>query len=187
MLDANDQLMARAGRGDATAIDEIANLYSDALMSYFKKVTNSTQLAKDLVQNTLVRVWRSAESYKPCGIFERWLFRVAGNIARDWHRRQRNDLLASCVGIDGVEVACDSRVPAVEVSDTVDLIRGIVEKLPEKQRQVFLLFVVEGVSLPEIAKRMNATLPTAKSRLRLARSRIQQLVEEAGIVSPLMA
>ena len=187
MLDANDQLMARAGRGDATAIDEITNLYSDVLLSYFKKVTNDSHLANDLVQTTLVRVWKSAASYTPCGIFERWLFRVAGNIARDWHRRQRNDLLSSCVSIDGVEVECDVRVPEIEVADTVDLIRGMVDRLPEKQRQAFLLFVIEGVSLPEIARRMNASLPTAKNRLRLARSRIQQLVEEAGLVSPLMA
>lgn len=187
MLDANDQLMARAGQGDETAIEEIANLYSDALLSYFKKVTNDGQLAKDLVQNTLVRVWKSAANYTPCGIFERWLFRVAGNIARDWHRRKRNDLLESCVNIDDIEIECEERVPAIEIADTVSLIQGMVDRLPEKQRQAFLLFVIDGVSLPEIAKRTNASLPTAKSRLRLARSRIQQLVEEAGLVSPLMA
>ena len=180
----DDQRMIRLQEGDADAFDEIVAAWQGPLFGFFLKNTRDAQQAEDLVQDTLLRLYRKAWDYLPTGRFKPWLFRVARNLLIDNVRRTKRDALVHRVTSRPVEgepvdvlsllpddiVSPLQRASEQEVCDVVDELLGT---LPDDQRQTFLLHHFESLSLPEVADVMETSLPTTKSRLRLAREKLR--------------
>ncbi len=60
----------------------------------------------------------------------------------------------------------------------------VLDEIPEEQRLTFTLHHYAGLSLPEVAEAMDTSLPTTKSRLRLAREKLQEKLLERGVADP---
>ena len=181
----DDQRMIRLQEGDPSAFDEIVAVWQTPLYGFFLRNVRDIQRAEDLVQETLLRLYRKAWDYLPTGRFKGWLFRVARNLLIDSVRRQSHDALIRRVTVtvsadgeqtDLLNLMPDDVVPAEtktaqrEVAETV---RELLEELPEEQRQTFMLHHFDSLTLSEVADAMNTTLPTAKSRLRLAKEKLR--------------
>ena len=72
--------------------------------------------------------------------------------------------------LPGDVVSAEIRVAQDEI---VDVVRDVLEELPEEQRQTFMLHHFDSLTLSEVADAMDTTLPTAKSRLRLAKEKLR--------------
>ena len=64
------------------------------------------------------------------------------------------------------------------------IVGDLLKRIPEEQRLTFMMHHYEGLSLPEVADAMEANLPTTKSRLRLAREKLREMLAERGILDP---
>ena len=180
----DDQRMIRLQEGDADAFDEIVVAWQGPLYGFFLKNTRDAQQAEDLVQDTLLRLYRKAWDYLPTGRFKAWLFRIARNLLIDNVRRTRRDALVHRVKskpIDGEPVDVLALMPDEIVSplqraseqEVCNVVDELLAALPDDQRQTFLLHHFESLSLPEVADVMETSLPTTKSRLRLAREKLR--------------
>ena len=191
----DDQLMIRLQEGDNTAFDELVDLYQSPLIGFFIRNTRDVQLSEDLAQDTLIKLYQQSWDYLPVGRFRGWLFRIARNLLIDDIRRKTNDALVRAVKrprdeeddvlnrIAGELTAPEDRADQREVARLVET--GL-DQLPEEQRQTFTLHHYGGVSLPEIAHIMDIPLATCKSRLRLAREKLAEVLKGHGI-NPLEA
>ncbi|MBL8817739.1 MAG: sigma-70 family RNA polymerase sigma factor [Planctomyces sp.] len=189
----DDQRMIRLQEGDARAFDEIVAEWQTPLFRFFLRNTRDEQLSEDLVQETLIRLYRKAWDYLPTGLFRGWLFRIAHNLLIDQSRRAKNDVLVHRIrpsmGRDGEwldplqNIAAEFVSPSAKASEKeiVEVIGAILTELPEEQRQTFLLHHFESLSLSEVADAMSTTLPTAKSRLRLAKDKLRYLLACRGL------
>ncbi len=181
----DDQRMIRLQEGDQTAFDDIVAAWQDALYGFFFRRTRDAQRSEDLVQETLLRLYRKAWDYVPTGRFRGWLFRVAHNLLIDSVRRQSNDALirrvSGTVFRDGEQTDLLSLMPddvvsaeaRVAESEIADVVSELLEDLPDEQRQTFMLHHFESLTLSEVADAMDTSLPTAKSRLRLAKEKLR--------------
>ncbi len=187
----DDRLMIRLQEGDNTAFDELVDLYQSPLIGFFIRNTRDVQLAEDLAQDTLIKLYQQSWDYLPVGRFRGWLFRIARNLLIDDIRRKTHDALVRAVKrprdadddvlyrIAGEMTSPEDRADQREVAKLVEAGLALI---PEVQRQTFTLHHYGGVSLPEIAQIMDVPLPTAKSRLRLAREKLAETLRTHGIM-----
>ena len=189
----DDLLMIRLQEGDNTAFDELVDLYQSPLLGFFIRNTRDVQLAEDLAQDTLIKLYQQSWDYLPVGRFRGWLFRIARNLLIDDIRRKTNDALVRAVKRPRDEdddvlyrIAGELTSPEdmADQREVAKLVETGLALIPEEQRQTFTLHHYGGVSLPEIAQIMDVPLPTAKSRLRLAREKLAEILRSHGIMSP---
>lgn len=192
-LDEDDQLMVRLQGGDASAFDEIVDRHSGPLYGFFLKNSRNAQLAEDLTQETLLRLYRQFWNYLPVGRFKGWMYRIARNLLIDNVRKASHDCLVKAVkgkfddDTDIVStVAGDMLSPQQEADhgELKILVDRLLDDLPEEQRLTFTLHHFANLSLPEVAEALDTSVPTTKSRLRLAREKLSGWLLERGIINP---
>lgn len=191
--DEDDQRMIRLQEGDRTAFDEIVDTHGGSLYGFFMKNTRDEYLAEDLTQETLLRVYNMFWDYLPVGRFKAWLFRIARNLLIDNIRRRSHDALVKAVkgkfedDTDLISTVAGEFLSPEQVADHTELaglLDQMLDLLPDEQKAAFILFHFVGLSLPEIAEVFETSLPTTKSRLRLAREKLSAWMLEKGIINP---
>ena len=183
--------LIQSGQPDAFA--EIVRRHQGPLIGFFCTNTRDRQLAEDLTQETLLRVYNQAWDYLATGKFHGWLYRIARNLLIDTVRRQRHDALVQAVrGTEEDEQSALARI-AEDIASPVDqadrrelaaIVSRLLEDLPEEQRQTFTLHHFSGLSLPEVAEIVDTSVSTTKSRLRLAREKLQEQLLSRRLVDP---
>jgi RNA polymerase sigma-70 factor (ECF subfamily) len=190
MMRDDDQLMIDIQGGDATAFPVLVERYQHALVGFFFRNTRDIQLAEDLSQETLLKVFNQSWDYLPLGRFRAWMYRIARNLLIDDVRRRSNDALIRAVRgrrddeDDALaQLAGDFIGPTEQAQqgELAGLVREFLGEIPDDQRQTFTLHHDAGLSLPEVAEIMEIPLATCKSRLRLAREKLAEKLRNCGI------
>jgi RNA polymerase sigma factor (sigma-70 family) len=131
-----------------------------SVRQYLRALTGRSDLADDLAQDVFVRVVQSAGSYEPRERERAWLFRIARNAAIDHHRR----------AAARPQTAGETREPTI--APVQQLRRALAEalgRLPDAEREAFLLAELGGLSYAEIAAALDLTPPAVRSALYRAR------------------
>jgi RNA polymerase sigma-70 factor (ECF subfamily) len=166
---ADGLLVERLRRGDAEAGYVLFRDYYPSVYRYLFWLTERSEQAEDLAQETFVRAWRHLDRFDPCGSLRAWLHRIAH---REFLRSVRRQTPAS------LEVVGEVAAPeATAFTEAVEL-RQILRKLPAEQREVVLLHDLEGYSSREIAPIVGAPASTVRRRLAQARERLRQELGE---------
>ncbi len=192
----DDLRMIRLQEGDTGVFDEIVAAWQRPLFYFFLRNTRDQQLAEDLVQDTLLRLFRRAWDYLPTGRFPGWLFRIAHNLLIDHSRKRTNDVLihslraadfrGELAGFDpliGISAGLPSVPSQAEQRELAEIVEELLLQLPSEQRQTFTLHHYHSLTLAEVADAMAATLPTTKGRLRLAKEKLRRLLACRGFVA----
>lgn len=111
--------------------------------------------------------------YKNKGSFEGWMKRIAINTALQKYRKQT---VFEIIKEDHL------KEPEIEIDEdavSVDFLLEIIQQLPERYRQVFNLYVLDGFSHKEIAEIMNISTGTSKSNLARARVILKDKIEDS--------
>jgi RNA polymerase sigma-70 factor (ECF subfamily) len=114
-----------------------------------------------------------------------FLSAAAVRIASRWrrtHRRRREE----DVNGEVAQRAAPGLTPELELQRAQDerLLEQVLESLPDKLREVFVLFEIEELGLREISQTLEVPQGTVASRLRLARERFRETIEALGLASP---
>jgi len=186
----------RAKRGDRQAFGRLVDEYKDKIYSYVSRMLGDPYEAEDVTQEAFVRAYRSLPRFRGASSFHTWLYRIASNLAIDVvRRRKRNDVSAFSLdepleSDDGEyerEIADDTGGPAdaTGTRETQVAVRRAIMDLPEKLRDVMILYELQGETYEDIAEILDVPLGTVKSRLFNARNqlkdRLQSLVEAGEI------
>ncbi len=191
----DDELMLMLQGGDSQAFRALVERHQRPLMGFFVRQTRDPQLAEDLTQETLLRVYNQSWDYLPRGQFRGWMFRVARNLLIDNVRRRSSDALVHSVKGSSSDdddeplltsLSAESRSPddQASIAEVTRVVDELLPELPEEQRLTFQMYHFLGLSLPEIADSLETNLPTTKSRLRLAREKLQDQLRARGFRDP---
>lgn len=172
-------LLARvAATGDRAAFSELYAFFAPRLKSYLMRIGCSGEQAEDVVQETLIKVWRKARLFDPRkASASTWIYTIARNLRIDAARR-----LARPLGDPDDPSLLPEEEPRadweIERSERDARIRGAFSRLPPNQRQVVSMHFIEDEPHSAIAERLGLPLGTVKSRLRLAFGKIRKELED---------
>src|SRR3954462_15447537 len=149
--------------------EEVARTHGRFLYTVAYRLTGNADDARDVVQETLLRVRTGLRTYKP-GSMEGWLSRITTNVFLDEMRRRKRrplDLLPD--GPEGIETASVSADEALAAETISEDVQAAVARLPEEYRVAVVLSDVVGLSYAEIAETLAVPVGTVRSRIHRGR------------------
>ena len=159
-------LVERAQRGDHDAFAVLAGAAIGRLDAAARLIVRDHDLARDAVQDALVRCWRDLPTLRDAGAFDGWLHRLLVNACLDMLRRRRRRVVeVELTPLHDPSLGDFSR----QLIDRDLLDRALATLEPEWRAIVVLHYLLE-VPLPEVARSLGIPLGTAKSRLHRALS-----------------
>src|SRR5436309_8312477 len=154
--------------------EEVARNYGRFLYTVAYRLTGNEDDARDLVQETLLRVRTGLRTYKP-GSMEGWLSRIATNVFLDDVRRRKRrplDLLPDDPDrVVPPDLAADEALAAEVLPDEV---QAAIARLPPDFRVAVVLSDVVGLSYAEIGENLGVPIGTVRSRIHRGRSLLRK-------------
>ena len=166
-----ERLLAR----DEQAVRLLHDYYSRSLLTVILRLVRNSELAQDVLQEGLLKVWLSIDRYDPeRGRLFTWMVRVCCNQAIDAMRSPRHRFHNQARSL---EVAGAQRAPAPPSFNPEHIgVRELILKLKPRQREVIDLLYFGGCTQAETAKQLGIPLATVKTRARTALQVLAQLV-----------
>jgi RNA polymerase sigma-70 factor (ECF subfamily) len=158
------RLVERATRGDHDAFAELARAAVVRLDQAARLILRDPELARDAVQEGLIRAWRDLPKLRDPDRFDAWLHRLTVNSCIDiTRRRRRRPMEVELTSLHTPAVA-DT---ATRLADR-DLVDGVLRHLDERERAIVVLHYYLGMPLTEVAATLGIPTGTVKSRLHRA-------------------
>ncbi len=180
MTDTSDEsLFAAYLDGDRAAFQDLMQRYSNELLHFLIRFLGSRAAAEDVFQDTFLQIHISADTFDLSRRFKPWLFTIAANKARDYHRKHRRRTMMSLstpIGdneegqsfIDLLETDVPSPDLPLSVDERSALVKEVVDDLSPHLREILLLSYFQRLSYNQIADVLAIPLGTVKSRLHTA-------------------
>ena len=191
----DESLMEAYRRGEGDAFEVLVARHSRPLYNYLLRSVHSRARAEELLQEVLLRVVRSRNRYERSAKFTTWVYTIARNLCVDESRRarfrdhasldapQRNrrehDGRSLLHTMSADQVPTDARAEAPRLRARL---AAAIDRLPDDQREVFLMRQLGGLSFREIGDTVGAPENTVKSRMRYA---LEKLRQELADLDPL--
>lgn len=168
-------LVARALEQDPAATEEIVRRHTPVMRAYAYRVIGVLADAEDVVQDAFVIAWERLHTLKDPDALRAWLMRITGRAALT-HRRKRPVEVA--LHLEGFETASTPAPDAVAIRNAQLAALGqALDRLPQEQRDVWLLREVGELSYTEIAEELERPISTIRGLLARARISITTQME----------
>lgn len=175
---------APASAADAARFDAVILPHLDAAYNLARYLSRDADAAQDIVQEAFLRAYRSFGDFR--GENPRaWILAIVRNCHLSWRAQMRRAAPASPgapTEDGGEEQVADADTPESLLlrRSEADLVRGVIERLPEALREVLVLREFDDLSYREISRVADVPLGTVMSRLARARRLFAQLWERAS-------
>ena len=175
----DEELILQFQQGNENAYVELVNRYKNKLINFTFNYLGDRDLAEDIVQETMLKLYEKRHYYKAIAKFSTWIYTIARNQANTElrKRKRRNISFLSQMTKNGKDFDLDSKSPDLinELQNTylAKRINKAIQLLPEHFREVIVLRDIQGLSYEDIGLVMDAPLGTIKSRINRARIQLQ--------------
>lgn len=180
----DDELVARAGRGEALAFETLMRRHNRLLFRSARGVVGDDAEAQDVVQETYLRAFTTLSSFRGDCALGTWLARIAINVALDVQRKRSRSVPIDDTQAFGDEPAMEHvmafNAPAqaapeaqLAVRQTRALLQRAIDSLPPIYRSVFILRAVQEMSVDETAACLQVTDAVVKTRYLRARAMLR--------------
>lgn len=181
----DEELIVEFQKNNTIAAFEIlVKRYKNPLMNYVFRFLGDYEACTDVVQETMIKVYRYKDSYQSIAKFSTWIYTIAGNLAKTELQRQKRRKIFSINAFgkdkdENYEIPDNSYRPDVETDSGVknEIIQDAISKISPAYRQAVILRDIQELSYEEIAEIMNITVGTVKSRINRGRTQLQKLLK----------
>ena len=162
-------LFRRVQEGCWEAFDVLFHTYAEQLFFYAMGFVNNREEARDIVQGTFITLWEQRGKIQCTGAIYPYLLRLVKNACLNYqvHEKVKERYLLEkrMTEEEGEEVQADEEE---EFEVQYARLRKVVDGLPEKCREIFILGCVDGLSYKEVSEKMGVSVNTVKTQIKLA-------------------
>jgi RNA polymerase sigma factor (sigma-70 family) len=177
----DELLIGRTGEGDLDAFEELYARYSRRLFGFALRLTRNPDLVEEVVNDTLLALWRSAARFDGRSKGSTWIFGIAYRKALRALSRRRVTTPLDEVGYDRTEDPGEWPDAAYERREAATTLEVALRELPQEQRAVVELTFFQGLSYPEIARIVDCPVNTVKTRMFHARRKLRAALPRLGL------
>lgn len=181
----DDGVYERARSGDRSAVNELFEAYADTAAKMARQMAGACQDLEDIVQEALLRAFRSIGNFRWDSSFQTWLYRITANVCRDF---ARNSAACRCVSLDEMcgedegatgtacqvvsSAAAQPEAEAIRAEEREAIVRAVAA-LPHMDRAVFVMREMGSLSYKDIANSLGCSIESVRSRLARARRQVR--------------
>ncbi|MGA3353834.1 MAG: sigma-70 family RNA polymerase sigma factor [Acidimicrobiales bacterium] len=175
------ELVRRVASRDRDALTDLYQRHGRVLYGQILFVVSDRGITEEILQDTMVAVWRDAASFRGDSRVRSWMIAIARRKARDCMRRCRPAALDDNVLSEHPDAAPGPELLALDRVEMVEVAAALTTLRP-RHREVLGLVFGAGLSLPEAADVLEIPVGTVKSRLNAARTALSEHLREKGYV-----
>lgn len=162
----DQELITRLKNGDMLAFDQVYEQYSHKLFSFVFKILKNENDAEEIVQEVFVKIWESRHKLGSCKLFNSYIFTIAYNHSISLIRKKiNNKKYLEYLKYSSVINATPSGISEIESNELSDQVERLIEKLPERQKQIYRLHREKGFTYPEIANQLGISQNTVENHM----------------------
>ena len=170
----DEELMQDIKAGNMLAFDMLYKKYSVRVHKFANSILKSTEESENIVQDVFLSLWENRHKVEKDSSVKYYIFSIAYNLAiTDIRKKTREaqfiEYLMSLQDITQEPDILESEYNALE-----DKVKDIIDHLPERQKQIFLLHKAEGLKYREIAKMLNISVNTIENHMSRAYKTIRE-------------
>jgi RNA polymerase sigma-70 factor (ECF subfamily) len=181
----DESLMARYARGEAEAFEVLYRRHEMRTWRYLERSVGNRATVDELMQEVWFAVAREAPNYRATARFTTWLFTIAHNRMIDWVRTNRPQVSLETIGYEAgavvVQLSTDPSagpLAAAVAQEESSVLAEALARLPAEQREAFLMQIEGELGVEQIAAITGTSFETTKSRLRYARAKLREVLQE---------
>jgi RNA polymerase sigma factor (sigma-70 family) len=171
LTDELDHILQECIKGKRSAQEHLYKMYSAKMFGVCLRYCRNYEEAKDILQEGFIKIFEKIHQYGQRGCFEGWVRRIMINTALEKYRRSNQTIV-----LDQIPEIYEDKDNEIDFDITMKEILALIQKLPERYRMVFNLYVFEEMSHKEIAATLGITEGTSKSDLSRARGILQNKI-----------
>lgn len=167
------------------AFEILVSRYKNPLTNYVFRFIGDYETCVDIVQETMIKVYRYKDSYSSIAKFSTWIYTIAGNLARtEYQRRKRRKAFSiNAYGEDKNEtfdIPDESYRPDVITDSGIKdkIIQDALQKVSKAYREVVILRDIQDLSYEEISEITGLNIGTVKSRINRGRAQLQEMLKD---------
>lgn len=168
------ELVDKCVKADMHAQKQLYITYSPKLYVICCRYTSCREEAKDVLQDSFIKIFHNIKTYKQRGSLEGWLKRIVVNTALSKYKQTKKRVVSYSAEIENLGEFASDEVVNEEEFDHYDepTLLGVISNLPDEYRMVFNLHCIENYSHKEIAELISIKEETSRIRLLRARKKI---------------
>ena len=170
---AEKQRVIALRNGDVNAFDNLFQEYGKRLYHFAYGYLKSREEAEEVVQEVFLRIWRNRKSLKSEHSFKAYLFKIAYHHILEVFEKaaKRNQHLHELAASS--EILWSGAEERIDYSALLERINQLIEKLPDRQKEIFKKRKIEGLRIKEIAAQINISPKTVENHLTQAIRKIK--------------
>jgi RNA polymerase sigma-70 factor (ECF subfamily) len=174
----NEWMKAVAASQDRQAFARLFHYYAPRIKAYLMRMGATGQVAEELAQETLLALWRRAESFDPQqASLSTWVFTIARNRWIDVVRREKHpEIGPEEFAMGGDPAPLPDRI--YQKNQESERIRLVLDQLPDEQAELIKLAYFQDMAHGKIVEVTGLPLGTVKSRLRLALEKLRRELKD---------
>lgn len=178
-----DQFLVRSFiQGDEKAFEILFEKYHRRLYGFLYSLLKSAEDAEEIVQDTFVKIWESRSRFREEYTFESFLFKVAKNAFLNYNRKKINTkVFQEQYGLM-LDLTQDTTEDYLIFKETREIINTIIDEMPPKRREIFILQKVDGLSRKEIAEKLGISVITVDSHLMKANADFKEKLKKYSLL-----
>ena len=180
MNSSDRELIQRILSGDQEAFNTLVHRYQKRVHALAWRKTEDFHVAEEITQDTFLKAYRKLGTLKNPNLFAGWLYVIANRLCNTWFQKRGPKMQSlEAMPIAKVEELLYAKYMEEQreekiSEERINLVKRLLQKLPESERIVMTLHYLAGSSCQEISEFLGVSLNTVKSRLHRARKRLQK-------------
>jgi RNA polymerase sigma-70 factor, ECF subfamily len=179
MIDQQEKiLVARVKTGDEKAYEKLFNKYYQKLCYFCLRIVRSAPEAEGIVQHAFLKIWETRHTLNENLPFNSYLFRIAQNKAFNELRSQINRRYYTEYLKEFTEMLENTTENSILFKELEKTVQNLIDQLPERRKEIFLLSRNEGLTYKEIATRLDISENTVDTQIRKVLDHFRQSLRE---------
>jgi RNA polymerase sigma-70 factor (ECF subfamily) len=174
-LPSENELIRRSSKGDSAAFEELLTRKRHRIFWVAFQMVGNEEDALDIVQQVFIKLWKVIGRFNFGFKLDRWLYRITVNASIDFYRKEKR------IRQKEMEVATAPAVKerppqerAMAIREIQEIYTDLAGMLSPRQRAVFTLREIEGLSVKEVAKVMRCRVSTVRNHMSQAREKLNR-------------